>query len=351
VWALLTLLLLLASSALAQQFYTVVAGDTLYGIARRHSISVTSLKQLNGLADSTLRVGQVLALSLALSEANGVATAPSADAVPGFITHTVATGETLAGLVAHFQVSREALLEINAAVAVGGSFPAGVRLRIPTGPVHRLAEGENLLTVALRFGLSPAELAAANGLSGSSLVAAGQWLVIPAARSELLAAKQLPQDRRSVLLAQQRQLAGRASQLLTRYQPPAEGFRWPLATRGVITSPFGPRSLAILGSTFHAGLDIAAPIGTPILASRHGMVTRSGWGGVYGYVVHLDHGDGSQTRYAHMSRILVAAGRHLMAGETLGLVGSTGVSTGPHLHFEIRLQGRAVNPLDFLTRP
>lgn len=333
---------LFASSALAGQLYIVVAGDTLYDISRRHGKSVLELKQLNGLSDSTLRVGQVLMVS--------VATTPSAEAVPGFITHTVATGETLAELVAHFQVSREALLGINAEIAVGGSFPAGVRLRIPTGPVHRLAEGENLLTVALRYGLSPAELAAANGLSGSSVVAAGRWLVIPAS-TEMSAVHQLPQDRRSVLLAQQRQLAGRASQLLTRYQPPAEGFRWPLATRGVISSPFGPRSLAILGSTFHAGIDIAAPIGTPILAARHGIVTRSGWSWVYGYVVHLDHGDGSQTRYAHMSRILVAAGRHLMAGEAVGLVGSTGVSTGPHLHFEIRLQGRAIDPLDFLTRP
>jgi len=337
--ALLTLLLWVASSALAQQFYVVVAGDTLYDIARRHGTSVPGLKQLNGLADSTLRVGQVLAVG-----------APAAEAASGFTAHTVAAGETLADLVAHYQVSREALLGINAEVAVGGSFPAGVRLRIPTGPVHRLAEGENLLTVALQHGLSPAELAAANGLSGSSVVAAGQWLVIPAS-TEILAVRQAPQDRRSVLLAQQRQLAGRAAQLLTRYEPPAEGFRWPLATRGVISSPFGPRSLPILRSTFHAGIDIAAPIGTPILASRHGVVTRSGWGGVYGKAVHLDHGDGSQTRYAHMSRILVEVGRFVTAGETLGLVGSTGVTTGPHLHFEIRLQGRAANPLDFLTRP
>ena len=342
-WALLTLLLWLASSALAQQLYTVVAGDTLYGIARQHGISVTGLKQLNGLADSTLRVGQVLVV--------GVATAPSAEAAPGFTTHMVVAGETLAGLAARYRVSRELLLGINAEVAVGGSFPAGVRLRIPNGPVHRLAEGENLLTVALRHGLSPAELAAANGLSGSSLIAVGQWLVIPNSSPELLAVLEAPRDRRTVLLGQQRQLAVRAAQLLSRYQPPAEGFRWPLATRGMISSPFGPRSLAILSSTFHAGLDIAAPIGTPILASRQGIVTRSGWGGVYGHVVHLDHGDGSQTRYAHMSRILVEAGRFVTAGETLGLVGSTGISTGPHLHFEIRLQGRAVNPLDFLVRP
>jgi murein DD-endopeptidase MepM/ murein hydrolase activator NlpD len=325
----------------------VVAGDTLYDIARRHGTSVQQLQQLNNLTDTTLRIGQVLTVS----------TAPPrpAEVAPGFATHIVVAGETLAELLARYRISRELLLAINADVAVEGSFPPGVALRIPKGPVHRVDEGENLLTIALRYGLSPTELAAANGVSSASAVSPGQWLVIPtplvAESRDLHAYVEAPRDRRSVLLAAQRRLAGRAAEVLGRFEPPAEGYRWPLATRGVISSLFGPRALSGLGSTFHTGLDIAAPTGTPILAARDGVVTRAGWGGVYGYVVFVDHADGSQTRYAHMSRILVEVGRYVAAGETLGLVGSTGASTGPHLHFEIRLHGRAVNPLDYLTRP
>jgi len=98
----------------------------------------------------------------------------------------------------------------------------------------------------------------------------------------------------------------------------------------------------------HEGIDIAATIGTPIHAAASGTVIHAGWLGGYGNLVVVDHGDGLATAYAHASAILVAVGQQVSQGDTLSLVGSTGNSTGPHLHFEVRVNGSAVDPLLYL---
>ncbi|HEX7021276.1 MAG TPA: M23 family metallopeptidase, partial [Trueperaceae bacterium] len=108
--------------------------------------------------------------------------------------------------------------------------------------------------------------------------------------------------------------------------------------------------ISVGGNTYHGGVDLAVPLGTQILAAKAGTVAKAGWGGAYGYTVYLDHQDGSQTRYGHMSRIWVVAGQVVGRGDILGLTGSTGASTGPHLHFEVRLDGRPVDPLAYLPR-
>lgn len=119
---------------------------------------------------------------------------------------------------------------------------------------------------------------------------------------------------------------------------------------GRISSGFGYRSSpGGIGSTNHKGIDYATPIGTSIYASCGGKVAQAGWSGGYGYMVLITHPDGSQTRYAHLSKILVSAGQYVSQGEKIALSGSTGNSTGPHLHFEIILNGQPVNPLNYLN--
>jgi murein DD-endopeptidase MepM/ murein hydrolase activator NlpD len=98
----------------------------------------------------------------------------------------------------------------------------------------------------------------------------------------------------------------------------------------------------------HEGIDIAASSGTPIHAAAAGTVIHAGWLGGYGNLVVVDHGDGLSTAYAHASAILVGLGQRVSQGETLSLVGSTGNSSGPHLHFEVRVNGSAVDPLFYL---
>ena len=119
---------------------------------------------------------------------------------------------------------------------------------------------------------------------------------------------------------------------------------------GRISSGFGRRgSPGGIGSTNHQGLDIATPTGTTIWAASAGTVTHAGWAGGYGYLVTIRHPDGWETRYAHLSRVLVSVGQYVNQGQTLALSGSTGNSTGPHLHFEIRINGVAQDPRNYVS--
>lgn len=118
---------------------------------------------------------------------------------------------------------------------------------------------------------------------------------------------------------------------------------------GRISSSFGRRSAPKKGaSTYHKGIDFAVPVGTSVAASCGGTVLRAGWGSGYGYCVYIQHPDGKITRYGHLSKILVKSGQSVSQGQKIALSGNTGVSTGPHLHFEILVNGSQVNPLNYL---
>ena len=127
----------------------------------------------------------------------------------------------------------------------------------------------------------------------------------------------------------------------------------PIVTSANFTSGYGVRSDPFRGSAaMHAGIDLAGPIGTPIYATADGIVGRSEWNaGGYGNLVELNHGQGIQTRYGHMSQRIVQAGQRVRRGQLIGLMGSTGRSTGSHLHYEVRIDGRAVNPIPFMQQP
>jgi murein DD-endopeptidase MepM/ murein hydrolase activator NlpD len=116
------------------------------------------------------------------------------------------------------------------------------------------------------------------------------------------------------------------------------------------TSGFGVRSDPFRGrAAMHGGIDLAGPVGTPIYATADGIVGRAGWNdGGYGNLVEIDHAQGIQTRYGHLSRISAAPGSRVRRGDLIGYMGSTGRSTGSHLHYEVRIDGRAVNPVPFM---
>ncbi|MBI4727285.1 M23 family metallopeptidase [candidate division TA06 bacterium] len=118
---------------------------------------------------------------------------------------------------------------------------------------------------------------------------------------------------------------------------------------GRMTSGFGVRRWRRSGhSENHAGIDIAVPKGTPVLAPAEGVVVYAGWMGDYGRLIELDHGNGYTTRFGHLSQIEVEIGDRALKGQIIGAVGSTGRSTGPHLHYEVRFQGKAIDPIDYL---
>jgi murein DD-endopeptidase MepM/ murein hydrolase activator NlpD len=112
-----------------------------------------------------------------------------------------------------------------------------------------------------------------------------------------------------------------------------------------ISSGFGVRAHPILGVTrVHQGVDLAVPAGTPVAATANGQVVFAGWSGGYGLMIAIDHGNGVETRYGHMERLAARVGTRLRAGDVLGSAGSTGLSTGPHVHYEVRVGGVAVSP-------
>ena len=122
---------------------------------------------------------------------------------------------------------------------------------------------------------------------------------------------------------------------------PVEGVR--------LTSDFGMRTHPVLGGRRgHKGVDLAGPVGTPVIATADGVVSKAEWFSSYGLYISLEHGAEIQTRYGHMSRLNVYSGQRIRKGDVIGYIGSTGRSTGPHLHYEVRIAGVAVNPVPYM---
>jgi murein DD-endopeptidase MepM/ murein hydrolase activator NlpD len=133
---------------------------------------------------------------------------------------------------------------------------------------------------------------------------------------------------------------------------PSGGLLWPVAAGGRMSSPVGPRIHPVFGyRSCHTGQDIAAPTGTPVRASADGRVITSGSGGAYGNSIMLVHSGGLTTFYAHLAAKSVQVGQEVKAGDQVGTVGSTGWSTGPHLHYETRMNGTAYDPMGWFGQP
>ena len=136
-------------------------------------------------------------------------------------------------------------------------------------------------------------------------------------------------------------------QLSKQYQASNYPSIWPV--NGTITSNFGYRGNPIGGGTgFHEGVDIAVDYGTPVRVTASGKVTMAGWVDGYGNLVEVDHGGGFVTRYGHNSMLLVVVGQEVKTGDIISLAGSTGRSTGPHVHYEVRVNGTPTDPMLFL---
>ena len=135
-----------------------------------------------------------------------------------------------------------------------------------------------------------------------------------------------------------------------RWQVNTQPSLWPV--NGILRSPFGARSDPFSGEegAFHKGVDLAAPRGTPVHVTADGVVSNAEWSGGYGKSIVVDHGNGTQTYYAHLSQFLVVPGQEVRRGEVIAASGGTGHATGPHLHYEVRLGGVPVNPYRYLAK-
>lgn len=332
--------------------YRVKRGDTLAGIAARYGVDLRAIMWSSGLSSERLQVGQEIRIPLT-AYGERPPRIP-----PGVLAHTVRPGETLGLLSSRYGVSLLDLVSANPDLESLNRLAEGSTVYIPKerkGLLVELAKGQTLVELALRFGLSPLEVARANGVKDPLELKPGDLVLLPGIRAkttyERLLAKQ-EEERKAHLEAlkrkqQERLLAQvqRQKAVVRRVSYRERGMRWPLSGFR-ITTHFGQRGVF---QRFHTGIDLAAPYGTPIYAAKSGQVEVAGWSRVgYGLHVLLDHGGGVETLYAHLSRILVRPGAWVEAGGLIGYVGSTGWSTGPHLHFEVRVQGRPKNPLAYL---
>ncbi|BDG61786.1 peptidoglycan DD-metalloendopeptidase family protein [Caldinitratiruptor microaerophilus] len=235
-------------------------------------------------------------------------------------TYTVRTGDTLGAIARRLGVKVEALRVANG--LTGDTIFPGQVLTVPgeRPTEHVVRAGDTAWDIARLYGITLEELAAVNpDLEDLGLLQVGQALRLPAGA----------------------RWQGEEAAPDVRIAPDAR-FVWPAS--GPISSPYGPR-----WGRFHSGIDIAANAGDPILAARAGVVDLAGWVGGYGNTVILRHADGSRTLYAHSSRVLVRPGDRVRQGQVIARVGSTGRSTGPHLHFEL-IAGRPVDPMRYLPR-
>jgi murein DD-endopeptidase MepM/ murein hydrolase activator NlpD len=246
--------------------------------------------------------------------------------------YTVQPGDTLYGIADKYKVSAETLMWANNMEANPDLLRLGQELIIlpVSGVLHTVQKGDTLQSIAKKYSADVAGILAfpANGLSGEATpLTAGQKLIVPGG-SKPLVVVQAP-----VARAAARPAAAPAN------APAARGhFVWP--TSGTVTQ--GYRAL-------HHALDIAAPLGTPVHAADSGYVLIAGWSNDgYGNHIMIDHGNGYITLYGHLSRIGVRPGQAVHQGDLIGNVGSTGNSTGSHLHFEIRQNNYGLNPYSFL---
>ena len=238
--------------------------------------------------------------------------------------YTVKAGDTISGIARKFGLKNiSSLISVNDIGNVR-QLAAGQKLKIPSidGIIYTVKSGDTLDSIVTKYKLSMAQFLDVNELDSASLKA-GQQLFLPGAGLDSKTLKNALGDL----------------------------FMLPIQTKFRWTSPYGYRVDPIANvKSFHTGTDMACPTGTPILAAMSGKVVTAGQNRIYGNYVILDHGNGYQTVYAHMSKIIATKGQWVSQGTRIGLVGSTGYSTGPHLHFTVYKNGKLVDPMTVLNK-
>ncbi len=252
----------------------------------------------------------------------------SQEALPPFFSYEIERGDTLEKIARRFGIAPESIIFNNFAIGDGSLLAPGGSLTIPTrdGVVYNVRLGDTLFALVENFAADlDATLAfPGNALSSPSQIVEGSTILLVGGAASVAAG---------------------VTSFSNEPVSAIPDFRWPIG--GVLTDFFGSPRGNHLG--YHTGVDFSAPTGTFVGAAAHGVVIQAGWEGSFGLLVTVDHGGGVLTRYAHLDHIDVWLGETVAPGDLIGFVGNTGLSTGPHLHFEIIMGGTFVDPLIWLN--
>lgn len=252
-----------------------------------------------------------------------IAELPSSDEdnVLSYFAYRVKSGDTISEIASRYNITTDTIISVNN-IKSSRSIPIGQYLKIPTmdGILYTVkASGETPETIAKKYSVSADKVAMANSLTENQSLTAGRTVFVAGAKMDRIALLEINGDL----------------------------FKNPLHSSYYISSRFGWRVSPFDSSkrTYHGGIDMACPTGTPIYAASEGTVITAGWSNVYGNYVIVSHHSGYKTLYGHMSSILVTKGQYVYTTTKIGKVGSTGQSTGPHLHFTVYKNGNSIDPL------
>jgi murein DD-endopeptidase MepM/ murein hydrolase activator NlpD len=254
----------------------------------------------------------------------------------GIVKYTIANGDTISSIASRFGLKITTLLWANK-LTTRSMLKPGQQIVVPPldGVVHIIKRGDNLSKLAKLYNADLNAIISVNQLSSAADIRVNQEIIIPGGRPIVAApAPTVYRQRNQNPPARSGQPAGANAQAT------GDGrLLWPTTSRR-ISQYFNWR---------HYGVDIPNRIGQPIYAVQDGVVETAGWNrGGYGYYVIINHGNGMRSLYGHASELYVSPGDHVVQGQVISAIGSTGRSTGPHLHLEIRLNGRMVNPLNYI---
>ncbi|MFA7248712.1 MAG: peptidoglycan DD-metalloendopeptidase family protein [Dehalococcoidia bacterium] len=338
-----------------------VAGVTATPTLQASHLSLPGLAAVAAPATSDALVARAVPLTLiAAPPAGGDTTAPSAqavtregqpgdgnevvraasavqsDKVPVFFEYKVQSGDTVSGVASRFGIRSTYVTWNNADVTNANSLTVGQTLQVPSveGIIHSVRLGETVSEIADRYDANAQDIIEfpANGLQGDpNRLREGSQILVPGGRKVDIAPAIAPPRQPAAVVA-----AVPAAPAAT----VGGGWAWPV--RGLLTSPFGP--------AHPLGIDVAIPTGTPIVAASAGTVSFVGGNPCcsYGYHIIIDNGSGYETMYAHLSGFTVKKGDRVAAGQRIGSSGTTGNSTGPHLHFELHRNGVVQDPMQYL---
>lgn len=252
------------------------------------------------------------------------------------ITYTINTGDTISTIAENFDINVTTILWENSLTAYSVIRP-GDTLRIPpaNGVSYAVAKGESLSSIAKKFSVGEDEIIKANKIEDGSKLSVGLKLFIPGGKKI--------QEVKTAPKANTRYTGFSAISDLIEKVPGSKSI-----TGNKMVWPAGVRTITQYYSWRHTATDIAGPVGTPIYAADSGTIELEGWGRGYGNQIVINHGGGKKTRYAHLSKFYVEKGEKVTKGQAIAAMGSTGNSTGPHLHFEVIINSVKYNPLNYI---